>query len=157
VTTTLEIDRTTLESLVRYARGAEPEECCGVLMGDSSDGAVRVRRVLASENSADRPEVRFEIPPQTLLRAQKRARRESLEVVGYYHSHPRGSAVPSDADRADAWPGVSYLIVSGASRDAERGAERGAEGGAAEVRSWRLTSSGAFCEEEVCVGDEEQA
>jgi proteasome lid subunit RPN8/RPN11 len=108
-------------------------------MGDVSEGSVRVRCVLASENAAAEPEARFEIPPQTLLRAQKSARHESLEVVGYYHSHPRGSAVPSEADRTDAWPGVSYLIVSGAS----------------EVRSWRLSSAGTFREEEVRVGDEE--
>ena len=137
--TSLEIDPAAFEGLVRHAERALPEECCGVLVGRCNEGSTWVRRVLASENAAARPEVRFEISPESLLRARESALDEALEVVGYYHSHPRGPAEPSATDRADAWSGVSYVIVS-------------PEGGAAvEVRSWRLSGEGAFAEEEVRV------
>ena len=51
-------------------------------------------------------------------------------MTGFYHSHPDADAVPSEADRAGALPGVSYLIV----------AVKG--GRAAGVRSWTLDAGG---------------
>jgi proteasome lid subunit RPN8/RPN11 len=57
-------------------------------------------------------------------------------LLGYYHSHPGGRAEPSVADRAHAWPEVSYLIVA-------------LDGfGMLEARSWRLAGDG-FVEEPV--------
>lgn len=66
----------------------------------------------------------------------------TLEVVGYYHSHPVGPAVPGATDRTDAWPGVSYLIVSASGTSA------------GEVRSWRLRAGGSFAEKEIRVQGE---
>jgi proteasome lid subunit RPN8/RPN11 len=35
-----------------------------------------------------------------------------LEIVGVYHSHPNGDAVPSETDRAEAfYPDWLYLVV----------------------------------------------
>jgi proteasome lid subunit RPN8/RPN11 len=133
----LEIDSPLVEEVLRHAERSLPEECCGVLVGRRDGESTRVQRVLASENAAPHPETQFEIPPELLLSVQRSARRESLEVVGYYHSHPRGSAAPSRTDRAEAWPGVSYLIVAPAGAPA------------VEVRSWRLGSEGDFVEEQI--------
>jgi len=135
----LEIAPATFAGLLRHADRARPKECCGVLVGRRCRGSTRVWRALTVENVAAHPEVRFEISPEALLRAQEEALSESLDVVGYYHSHPHGPAEPSTSDRADAWPGVSYVIVSVA----------GASG--AEVRSWRLSGEGVLAEEEVRV------
>ena len=137
----LEIDSPLVEEVLRHAVRSLPEECCGVLVGRRDGESTRVQRVLASENAAPQPETRFEIPPEVLLSAQQGARRQSLEVVGYYHSHPRGSAAPSKKDRAEAWPGVSYLIVAPGCAPA------------IEVRSWRLGSEGDFVEERVCASE----
>ena len=57
------------------------------------------------------------------------------EVVGYYHSHPGGQAVPSRRDRALAWPQATYLIVATA------------DGAMRERRGWRLGSGGRFEEQ----------
>ena len=46
-----------------------------------------------------------------LLEESGVARERALEVVGFYHSHPRGSAEPSPVDRETAWPWYVYLIV----------------------------------------------
>jgi proteasome lid subunit RPN8/RPN11 len=48
-------------------------------------------------------------------------------LVGIYHSHPAGAALPSAADVAEAtWPDVAYVIIGlGAA-------------GEPEVRAWRL-------------------
>jgi proteasome lid subunit RPN8/RPN11 len=130
-----------LSALVERAELAGAEECCGVLIGRPlAAGGCRVTRTVAAENAwpGDRTR-RYEIPPQVLLQAMKSARREGLEVVGYYHSHPRGEPRPSAFDRERAWPEVSYLIVAPGARPA--------------VRSWRLAGDEGFSEEPVVVED----
>ena len=59
-----------------------------------------------------------------------------MDLVGVYHTHPNHPAVPSDFDRAAAWPEWSYIIVSVR------------EGEVAEFRSWTLVEE-AFEEEMV--------
>lgn len=119
----LELRSEDLEAIQRHAGAAYPAECCGILLGLGS----RVYEVRSTENgTVHDPRGRYEIPVRELLEAQREARERELEVIGYYHSHPDHPARPSERDRAEAWPGVSYLIV---------GVERGTAG---EVTSWRL-------------------
>ena len=129
-----------LQTIGRHAAMTSPEECCGVLIGRSMHETTLVERVLSVGNASpgDRQERyrRYQIPPETVLAAHKEARALGLEVVGYYHSHPDGPARPSEADRENAWPGVSYLIVSVKGRQV------------VETRSWRLGDMG-FEEEEI--------
>jgi proteasome lid subunit RPN8/RPN11 len=44
--------------------------------------------------------------------AERAAKAQGLEVIGWYHSHPDHPARPSDFDRDHAWPWYSYIIVS---------------------------------------------
>ncbi len=127
-----------LQTLGRHAMMSYPEECCGVLIGKSSEGITVVERVLSvgNEQSGDRRS-RFLISPETVLAAHKEATALGLSVVGYYHSHPDGPARPSEADRESAWPGMSYLIVSVVKR------------AVAEARSWRLAADRQGFEEEI--------
>jgi proteasome lid subunit RPN8/RPN11 len=128
-----------LLTIRRHAQLAYPEECCGVLMGRPLRGraGVFVERVLSVPNARDDDRRRrFLIEPETVLAAQREARRAGLDIVGYYQSHPDHAARPSELDREHAWPGLSYLIVA---------VERGE---VAETRSWRLAEDGAgFVEE----------
>lgn len=128
-----------LKTIELHARSTFPEECCGVLIGvplEDEEGAV-VERVLAARNERpDRREERYVVAPETVLAAQKQARTLGLEIVGYYHSHPGGSAAPSTFDLETAWPKTSYVIVALG------------EEGATEVRSWRLEREGGELREE---------
>ena len=115
--------------LAAQAVAAFPEECCGILVGrqfDESDTVVS--RLVATANESDDRERRFEIAPREILSAVRGSRATGEQIVGFYHSHPDGSARLSSVDRKHAWPGVSYLIV--------------AEGGA--VASWRCGADGAI-------------
>lgn len=125
----------------RHAAATYPEECCGVLVGrllSGGDGTeTLVERVLPVDN--ERPESRvnrYLIHPETVLAAEKEARRLGLDVVGYYHSHPDHPSRPSEFDREHAWPGLSYVIVS----------VMGGE--VAGTQSWRLDDDRSQFEEE---------
>lgn len=143
------ITRRDIGMIEEHASRMDPEECCGILLGRSSgeaDDTVLIERVIPAENvHPDRREERYEIAPETLLRAQKEARSEGQEVVGYYHSHPNGEGHPSEHDRETALPDVSYLIVALM------------EGVVLERKSWRLDKSGSeFVQEGISYPPEEE-
>ena len=99
-------------SVVRHARDAAPEECCGILLGRHGEHATSILDTHRAKNVADRRDVRFTIDPADHFEAIRDARRRGLEVVGFYHSHPRSPARPSETDRAEAaYPGQLCLIV----------------------------------------------
>jgi proteasome lid subunit RPN8/RPN11 len=66
-----------------------------------------------AQNVSDDPRKRFEIDAQALIDAHRAARAGGPQVIGYYHSHPRGPAQPSAVDRAQAaHDGAVWAIVS---------------------------------------------
>ena len=98
-----------LESIVAHARGAVPHECCGLLLG--RDGTIV--ETLRARNIADDPATRFLVDPKDHLDGRRAARSRGLEIVGFYHSHPRSPAEPSARDRAEfSYPDHLYAIVS---------------------------------------------
>ncbi len=124
------------------AHGAEtyPHECCGALLGRDSglvlgrdarkDLQTPSREILQLfplvNRRDDSSRNRFSVTAEDVLAAEKAARDQGLEVVGWYHSHPDHPARPSEYDRDHAWPWYSYIIVS-----VQNGAPE-------EMTSWRL-------------------
>jgi proteasome lid subunit RPN8/RPN11 len=98
----------------RHAEEACPAECCGVLLGEVVGEDRRVIRVVRCANAAsDSSHCRYEIDPAELVRIQRQARADGLEIVGFYHSHPDHPAHWSETDLRDAhWIGCSYVITS---------------------------------------------
>ncbi len=85
-----------------------PEEACGLLPGKGR----QVTAVLPVTNELHSP-VRFRMAPIEMLAAFQRIDRLGEELLGIYHSHPKGPGVPSATDVAEfAYPGVLYLIWS---------------------------------------------
>ncbi|MGB3202719.1 MAG: M67 family metallopeptidase [Nodosilinea sp.] len=80
---------------------------------------------------------RYWIDPADLLAVQRQAREQGLEIIGVYHSHPDHRAVPSECDRALAWPVYSYVIVSVV------------QGEVTDLKSWRLDEQNQFQPEPV--------
>jgi len=103
-----------------------PYECCGAMLGRDlglGENAVRdkesrgvSREVLSLfplvNRRDDSPRNRFSVTADDVRDAEKTARAQGLEVIGWYHSHPDHPARPSDYDRDHAWPWYSYIIVS---------------------------------------------
>nr|WP_276233314.1 desampylase [Halosegnis sp. DT85] len=99
------------EAMVAHAREGAPEEVVGVLVGERDPD--RVTRVERATNAAADPETRYELDPAELLAALDAVEAAGDEVVGFYHSHPRGPLAPSETDeRLATWGGYVYAIVS---------------------------------------------
>jgi proteasome lid subunit RPN8/RPN11 len=91
---------------------AYPDEACGVLLG-LADGPFEVLEAHACANvNLERSRDRYLLDPAEQLRIEKDARLRSLDVVGYYHSHPDHPAQASLTDLEHSWEQVIYLIVS---------------------------------------------
>jgi proteasome lid subunit RPN8/RPN11 len=96
-----------LDDVLAHAREEAPRECCGMLIGR---GPVIARSVRA-RNLAE-SDTRFLIDPRDHVRAIRAARLAGLDVVGFYHSHPRSRAVPSPTDIAECgYAGAAHLIA----------------------------------------------
>ncbi|WP_254536898.1 desampylase [Halomarina litorea] len=135
---TLELPAEVYDAVVAHAREGAPEEVCGVLGGRREAGTCRVSRAERVPNVASTPETRYQLDPGDQLAAMRAVEDADGEVVGFYHSHPRGPRRPSATDEAQAtWPDASYVIVS-------------LDGTAPFVGSWRWTGE-RFEEEAVRV------
>jgi proteasome lid subunit RPN8/RPN11 len=90
---------------------ALPREACGVLLGVLAAGRPEVRAQRPVPNDAAEATHRFAIPAARVRAAQLAARRAGLDVIGFWHSHPRGPGAPSPEDLDAALPGYLYVIV----------------------------------------------
>jgi len=111
----LRIPRAQAEAIVAHALEGYPFEACGVFLGNG-DAVTRAERVPNRETET--PRVRYQIAPEDLIRIQREARAQGLEIVGYYHSHPDHPARPSETDRRVAAEGLSdgvFHVVIGVS------------------------------------------
>lgn len=100
-------------ALQRQAEAAYPEECCGLFLGrDSGEGVVTVTGAEPSANLAADRRRRFEVDPALYLRLRHAPPEAAGRLIGLYHSHPEGMAVPSSEDARAAWQeGWVWLIV----------------------------------------------
>ena len=95
------------------AESAWPEECCGLIVGRKGPDGTEISSLVPTANvaGADRHE-HFEVDPAAHLRLQRKLRGTEEAVIGVYHSHPAGPAVPSAHDLARAIePGWLWIIV----------------------------------------------
>jgi proteasome lid subunit RPN8/RPN11 len=110
---TWRVAESVLETILARARAAVPEECCGVLIG----GDAVVVEAIAAHNISSQPTTRFLLDPKTHFDALRRARSRGLDVVGFYHSHPRSDAAPSATDLAEATYPDHLFLIAGLGRD----------------------------------------
>jgi len=134
-TTELVLTTAQFQELEQAVTRGFPAEVCGLLVGRLADSRVEIERVVMAENlNQERARDRYELDPQAFIRADREARKDGLEILGIWHSHPQAPAMPSLTDLKRAWEGYSYLILSVSGR------------GEVEGRSWRL-HGGRFLEE----------
>jgi len=101
------------QALRRQGEETYPHECCGVLLGRSSEGVNTVEQAVRAGNTrTDAAHNRYNIAPLELVRIQRDAALEGLDIAGFYHSHPDHPAQWSQTDFAEAhWIGCAYVIT----------------------------------------------
>ncbi|MCP4590166.1 MAG: M67 family metallopeptidase [bacterium] len=132
-----------LRALKDQAEQSWPEECCGVLLGHAVGSVTHVTAFAPSRNVAlgDRRR-RYQLDAQMLGEMLLDGRSSAECVVGFYHSHPDGAAIPSNEDREAAWFDKLYMIIAvQPSQPAEVrvwSMEKGVREGEEHVPRWRL-------------------
>jgi proteasome lid subunit RPN8/RPN11 len=124
--TVLSISKELTEQIRAHGAETYPHECCGALLGRDNEAREILGLFPLINRRDDSPRNRFSVTAQDVLDAEKSARLQGLDVVGWYHSHPDHPARPSEYDRDHAWPWYSYIIVSVA------------QGQPQDMTSWRL-------------------
>jgi len=108
VAAAVRIRREIISRMREQARITPDDECCGLLAG--RDGIIT--RVLPARNALDSATA-YEIAPEELFRLMRQIRAEKLEMMGIYHSHPRGENRPSARDiECSCYPEAAYFILS---------------------------------------------
>jgi proteasome lid subunit RPN8/RPN11 len=97
-----------------HGEATYPHECCGILLGKATPEAIAVHQLLRAGNTrTDSAHNRYHIAPQELIAAQREGRKQGLDIVGFYHSHPDHPAQWSITDFNEAhWFGCAYVITS---------------------------------------------
>ena len=127
----LKLTRKIDEEIRKAGADAYPNECCGILFGNNEGDNHVVKALRPIENARESGEQyhRFLITAEEMMQAELEARKSGVEIVGFYHSHPDHTALPSDYDREHALPFYSYIIL------------RVAQGKPEEMTSWQLQTS----------------
>lgn len=104
----LRLSMTQIQDLQRHALKVWPDEACGVLAGC---GDV-VTTIIPLPNAAADPKRSYRIDDQVLVETLRDIEQKSQSLIAFYHSHPKGSHIPSQADIRQAYyPDALYVII----------------------------------------------
>lgn len=111
---TLRIPVSVYESMRAHGEETYPHECCGALLGHCVQPGswTIVAAVRAGNTRTDSAHNRYQIAPLELVHIERNARKQGLDIGGFYHSHPDHPAQWSPTDFAEAhWLGCAYVIT----------------------------------------------
>lgn len=97
-----------ISNMLRHLSDEFPNEGCGLLVGKGNE----IAEVIPLKNVSLTPSNHYEIDPVALSRHLPAIERRGLSLIGFYHSHPMGVAIPSETDIREAtYPNTAYIIV----------------------------------------------
>jgi len=101
------------QEMIAHARSTYPNECCGAILGkiDGADKDVLMAMRLENASAGSQPAL-YHIRPEDLLAADQEARRQGLDLIGIYHSHPDCAAYFSETDLKNSCPWYSFIVLS---------------------------------------------
>ena len=109
----IRIESEVWQSMVKHAREAYPNECCGAMLGSTDGETKNVKVGMVLENAfVGAQAARYELRPEDLLAADKAAREKGMDLIGIYHSHPDCDAYFSKTDLQNSCPWYSFVVLS---------------------------------------------
>jgi [CysO sulfur-carrier protein]-S-L-cysteine hydrolase len=104
----IQITLEVFSAIVSHAMLDLPNEACGYLSG--KDGIITNSYALTN---VDHSPEHFSFAPAEQFSTVKKARKEGMEILANYHSHPGTPARPSEEDIRLAFdPDIFYFIIS---------------------------------------------
>ena len=76
----------------------EPNEACAILYGNKIKEENTVKEIWLTKNSNPSP-IEFTLSAEQTWEMDKRSKELNLEIIGIFHSHPKGDAYPSNTDK----------------------------------------------------------
>ena len=99
--------------MVQHAETTYPDECCGAMLGQNVNGRKSVTAAVPLENVfAGGQGDHYELRPEDLMKADRAAREQGLDVIGIFHSHPDCDAYFSSTDLKNSCPWFSFVVLS---------------------------------------------
>ena len=106
------IPRSIISKLFEHSLSEDPNECCGMLLGNEN----KVTEIFKCKNIHDTPLTRYTINPLEILEAENYCDERKLEIVAIYHSHTHSQAYPSITDINNAVHSMLtdpyYILIS---------------------------------------------
>jgi proteasome lid subunit RPN8/RPN11 len=97
-----------IDGIIEQAQSELPHETCGLLAGNGKE----VLKQYPLTNIDHSPE-HFSFDPWEQFQVLREARKEGLQIIANYHSHPKSPARPSEEDIRLAYdPNIIYIILS---------------------------------------------
>lgn len=104
----IQISEEIRKQIIEQAERELPNEACGYLAGKEG----RVWKAYPMRNVDQSPE-HFSFDTAEQFKVIREARKEGLQIIGNYHSHPSTPSRPSEEDiRLANDPAISYIIIS---------------------------------------------
>jgi len=105
----MRISQELIDQMIEHAREDLPNECCGLVGGHEGEAT----SVYPMRNEFESP-LRYKLHAGDNLRVSEEMREADEETIGVYHSHTKSAAYPSqtDVNEGQAWPELTYFIVS---------------------------------------------
>ncbi len=101
-----------IKGLFTYCREGLPNESCGLLAGIIKDEVKTVTQIYYLKNVDQSPE-HFSMDVKEQFQAISQIRKNNLQLIGNFHSHPSTPSRPSAEDIRLAFdPNLSYVIIS---------------------------------------------
>ncbi|WP_342555316.1 M67 family metallopeptidase [Paenibacillus sp. FSL R7-0652] len=94
---TLMLPRSVEQEMFRHMHLSLPQEACGVVLGESAAGGIRISRFQPIRNVAPDPLHHFFLDQTEWIQCFF----SELTIVGIFHTHPRTLPIPSQEDLQD--------------------------------------------------------
>ena len=109
----IKIEQAAWDVMVSHARSTYPNECCGAMLGSVDGDQKSVQVAVVLENAFEGAQGTFyQLRPEDLIKADAEARRQDMDLVGIFHSHPDCDAYFSKTDLENSCPWYSFVVLS---------------------------------------------
>jgi proteasome lid subunit RPN8/RPN11 len=84
--------------LVDHTCKEEPNEACAILYGNKIEEENTVKEIWLTKNS-NPSQIEFTLSAEQTWEMDQKRKELNLEIIGIFHSHPKGDAFPSSTDK----------------------------------------------------------